>query len=122
MAQQQLETGLLPASPDDTKVVPYHSQWSLVWRHFRTDKMAIALVAVLKPSIWIVILVIAFSFWAPMARIIHGQVLAMKQRDFIEAARALGVGNPPILYRHILPHIIPVIIVYTTLGIATSVL
>jgi peptide/nickel transport system permease protein len=84
--------------------------------------LAIALVAVLKPSIWIVIFVIAFSYWAPVARIIHGQVLGMKHRDFIDAARALGVGNAGILFRHILPHIIPVIIVYTTLGIATNVL
>jgi peptide/nickel transport system permease protein len=84
--------------------------------------LAIALVAVLKPSIWIVILVIAFSYWAPVARIIHGQVLGMKYRDFIDAARALGVGNVGILFRHILPHIVPIIIVYTTLGIATNVL
>jgi peptide/nickel transport system permease protein len=84
--------------------------------------LAIALVAVLKPSIWIVIFVIAFSYWAPVARIIHGQVLGMKQREFIEAARALGVGHRAILVRHILPHIIPVIVVYTTLGIATNVL
>lgn len=84
--------------------------------------LAIALVAVFKPSIWIVILVIAFSYWAPVARIIHGQVLGVKQREFIEAARALGVGDRAILTRHILPHIVPVLIVYVTLGIATNVL
>jgi peptide/nickel transport system permease protein len=84
--------------------------------------LALALAAVLKPSIGLVIFVIAFSYWAPVARIIHGQVLGMKSRDFIDAARALGVGDIPILFRHILPHIIPVIIVYVTLGIATNVL
>jgi peptide/nickel transport system permease protein len=84
--------------------------------------LAIALVAVLKPSIWIVIFVIAFVYWTPVARIIHGQVLSMKDREFVDAARALGVGSPGILLRHILPHIIPIIIVYATLGIATTVL
>jgi peptide/nickel transport system permease protein len=84
--------------------------------------LAIALVAVLKPSIWIVIFVIAFSYWAPIARIIHGQVLTIKDRDFVEAARALGVGHRAILFRHILPQMLPIIIVYTTLGIATNVL
>jgi peptide/nickel transport system permease protein len=84
--------------------------------------LALALAAVLKPGIGLVIFVIAMSYWAPVARIIHGQVLAMKTRDFIDAARALGVNDVLILFRHILPHIIPVIIVYVTLGIATNVL
>lgn len=55
--------------------------------------LAIALVAVLKPSIWIVICVIAFVYWTPIARIVHGQVLALKEREFVEAARAIGAGR-----------------------------
>jgi peptide/nickel transport system permease protein len=84
--------------------------------------LAIALVAVLKPSLWIVIAVIAFVYWTPIARIVHGLVLGLKEREFVEAARAVGVGHPGILLRHILPHLVPVIIVYTTLGVATNVL
>jgi peptide/nickel transport system permease protein len=84
--------------------------------------LAIALVAVLKPSLWIVIGVIAFVYWTPIARIVHGQVLGIKERDFVEAARAAGVGHRGLLIRHILPHIVPVMIVYATLGIATNVL
>ncbi len=84
--------------------------------------LAIALVAVLKPSLWIVIGVIAFVYWTPIARIVHGQVLGLKERDFVEAARAVGVGHARLLIRHILPHIVPVMIVYATLGIATNVL
>jgi peptide/nickel transport system permease protein len=84
--------------------------------------LAIALVAVLKPSLWIVIGVIAFVYWTPIARIVHGQVLSIKQREFVEAARAIGAGQWRIVFRHVLPHLIPVIIVYTTLGIATNVL
>lgn len=84
--------------------------------------LAIALVAVLKPSIWIIIAVIAFVYWTPIARIMHGQVLAVKERDFVEAAHAIGAGHGRILRHHILPHIVPVLIVYATLGIATNVL
>jgi peptide/nickel transport system permease protein len=84
--------------------------------------LAIALVAVLRPSLWIVIGVIAFVYWTPVARIVHGQVLSIKEREFVEAARAIGAGNWRILFRHVLPHLVPVIIVYTTLGIATNVL
>ena len=84
--------------------------------------LAIALVAVLKPSLWIVIAVIAFVYWTPIARIVHGQVLAIKEREFVEAARAVGMGHTRILVRHIFPHIVPVMIVYATLGIATNVL
>lgn len=84
--------------------------------------LAIALVAVLKPSIWIVIGVIAFVYWTPIARIVHGQVLSLKEREFVEAARAVGAGSFRILWRHVLPHIVPVMIVYATLGIATNVL
>ena len=84
--------------------------------------LAIALVAVLKPSLWIVIGVIAFVYWTPIARIVHGQVLSLKEREFIEAARAAGIGHGRILLRHLLPHLVPLMIVYATLGIATNVL
>jgi peptide/nickel transport system permease protein len=84
--------------------------------------LAVALVAVLKPSLWIVIGVIAFVYWTPIARIVHGQVLSLKEREFIEAARAAGIGHGRILLRHILPHLVPLMIVYATLGIATNVL
>ncbi|HZS93992.1 MAG TPA: ABC transporter permease, partial [Chloroflexota bacterium] len=84
--------------------------------------LAIALVAVFQPSLWIVIGVIAFVYWTPVARIIHGEVLGLKRRDFVDAARAMGLGDIRIMLRHILPHVLPVIIVYGTLGIATNVL
>jgi peptide/nickel transport system permease protein len=84
--------------------------------------LAIALVAVLHPSLWIVIGVIAFVYWTPIARIVHGQVLTIKEREFVEAAAAVGAGQWRIIFRHVLPHLLPVIIVYTTLGIATNVL
>jgi peptide/nickel transport system permease protein len=84
--------------------------------------LAIALVAVFGPSIWIVIGVIAFVYWTPIARIMHGQVLSLRTRDFVDAARAMGLSDARIMLRHIFPHVLPIIIVYGTLGIATNVL
>ena len=83
---------------------------------------AIALIAITGPSLVNVIVVIAILYWTTTARVIHGMVLSIKEREFIEAARALGATGPRILVRYILPHLVSVIIVYTTLGVATTVL
>ncbi len=84
--------------------------------------LAIALAAVLKPGLYIVILVIALVNWVQIARVIYAETTAISEREFIEAARAMGAGTGRILWRHIFPHLIPTIIVYGTLGIATTVL
>jgi peptide/nickel transport system permease protein len=83
---------------------------------------AVALIAVLSPGLGIVILVIALSFWTSTARIVHGQVLSLAQRDFVEAARAVGCSHRRIIVRHILPHLLPTLLVYGTLGIAATIL
>lgn len=83
---------------------------------------AIALIAITSPSLTNIIIVIAILYWTTTARIIHGMVLSLKEREFVEAARALGATGPHILLRYILPHLVSVIIVYTTLGVATTVL
>ena len=83
---------------------------------------AIALVSVLKPSIWILILVIGIVYWTPMTRVIHGEVLSIREKEFVDAARLVGCSSPRILFRHILPHLVAVVIVYTSLGIATTIL
>ncbi len=84
--------------------------------------LAIALAAILKPGISIVILVIALVNWVQIARVIYSETVALAERDYIEAARALGAGPVRILLRHLLPHLLPTVIVYATLGIATTVL
>lgn len=84
--------------------------------------LAIALAAILKPGLNIVILVIALVNWVQIARVIYTETVALSEREYIEAARALGAGNARILFRHLLPHLIPTVIVYATLGIATTVL
>ena len=82
----------------------------------------IALITVTGPSTRNVVLVIAFGYWTYLARIVRSLVLSLKEREFVTAARTLGVGHVKILRRHILPHLVPTIIVYSTLGIATSIL
>lgn len=89
---------------------------------FPTLLLAMTLVAILKPSIWIIILVIGAVYWTWIARVIYGQVLSLRERDFVTAARALGAGRVFALIRHILPQLFPTIIVWGTLGIATNVM
>ena len=84
--------------------------------------LAMTLVAILKPSVWIIILVIGAVYWTWIARVIYGQVLALRDRDFVTATRALGAGRLYILVHHILPQLFPTIIVWGTLGIATNVM
>lgn len=84
--------------------------------------LAIALAAILKPGLSIVIMVIALVNWVQFARIIYTETVALSEREYIEAARALGADTKRILLRHLLPHVIPTVIVYGTLGIATTVL
>lgn len=84
--------------------------------------LAIVLAALLKPSLWIVAMVIAMVNWVQVARIGYTETRSLSERDFILAERAMGAGNLRILARHILPHLVPTAIVWGTLGIATTVL
>ena len=84
--------------------------------------LLIALAVVLQPSIGTIVVVIAIGGWTGPARLIHGEVLSLKEKDFILAARALGVSDLGIVARHILPHLVPSTIVWTMLGIAPTIL
>lgn len=84
--------------------------------------LAICLAAIFKPSLWIVALVIALVNWVQTARVIYTETTSLAERDFIAAERTLGAGTARILFRHILPHLVPTIIVWGTLGISTTVL
>jgi peptide/nickel transport system permease protein len=84
--------------------------------------LAICLAAIFKPSLWIVALVIALVNWVQTARVIYTETTSLATRDFIAAERTLGASTGRILFRHILPHLVPTIIVWGTLGISTTVL
>jgi peptide/nickel transport system permease protein len=84
--------------------------------------LAVALAAVLRPSVGVVIVVIALTYWIYLARIVYGQTLSLREKEFVEAARAVGANQVTIIVRHLLPHLASVAIVYATLGIASTVL
>lgn len=68
------------------------------------------------------LLAIGLVTWTGIARAVRGQTLALKEREFIEAARALGVSNGAILRRHLLPNVLPTVIVLATLATANTIL
>ena len=84
--------------------------------------VAIALVAIVGPSLGLVIVVIAAILWTTTARIIYSTSLVILASDFVLAATAIGVSDRRMILRHLLPHLVPLVIVYATLGIATTVL
>jgi peptide/nickel transport system permease protein len=84
--------------------------------------LAIVLAAIFTPSLWIVALVIAMVNWVQIARVIYTETRSLAARDFVIAERSLGAGSARILGRHILPHLLPTLLVYSTLGISTTVL
>ncbi len=84
--------------------------------------LAITLAAIFSPSLLIVALVIAMVNWVQIARVIYTQAISIAEREFVTAARGLGATNRRVLLKHILPHLLPTVLVYATLGIATTVL
>jgi peptide/nickel transport system permease protein len=76
----------------------------------------------LKPGLVVVIFVIAFVNWTYIARIVRGQVLSLREKEFVDAARSLGASNSRIIFREILPNLVAPIIVYSTLIIPQNIL
>jgi peptide/nickel transport system permease protein len=77
--------------------------------------VAIALVSITGPGLSITILVIGFFSWASVARIVRGQVMSLREREFVEAARSLGASDRRIMFVDILPNVLAPVIVYSTL-------
>jgi peptide/nickel transport system permease protein len=84
--------------------------------------LAIALVAVLGPSIVNVVLALCVIGWVGYARLVRGQVLRVRELEFVQAARALGAGTGRILLRHVIPATLPAIVVQGTLGMAGAII
>lgn len=81
-----------------------------------------ALGGLLKPGIWLVTTVIAFFSWPYVARIVRGQVIALRQREFVQAAESLGASDVRIMSYELLPNLISPILVYLTLIVPSNVL
>ncbi len=84
--------------------------------------LAIAFVAFLGPGIWNLILALVIGGWVGYARLVRAQVLAVRDREFVEAARALGASDVRIVVRHILPNILQPVIVQAAIGMAGAIL
>ena len=82
--------------------------------------LAILLAAIFDPSLWIVVLVIAMVSWVQIARVVYAETISLAEREYVVAVRSVGASSARIILRHILPHLVPTLIVWGTLGIATT--
>jgi peptide/nickel transport system permease protein len=108
----------------------YYGRWvdSIIMRFadivlaFPSLIIIITVVSVLGPSVWNVMLVIGLLGWPPIARILRGQFLSLRERDFVLASRTVGTPNGRIILRHLLPNALAPIIVAATFGMASAIL
>jgi len=84
--------------------------------------LAMAFVAVLRPSLLSILLVIGLVSWTGVARVVRAETLTMTQRDFVLAGRALGAGSARLILRHVLPNVMPIIVVMAVLGTSGTLL
>jgi ABC-type dipeptide/oligopeptide/nickel transport system permease subunit len=89
---------------------------------FPTLLLLIAMVAALQPSMLVVFATIGLVGWAGMARLVRGQVLVVRQLEYVQAIRSLGGGDARILLRHILPSVIAPVVIAATLGVAGAIM
>jgi peptide/nickel transport system permease protein len=82
----------------------------------------VAVQSLLPPSVWNVVGIIGLTVWLGLARIVRGQVLSLREREFILAARAVGASTGRIIVRHLLPNVAGPVIVFATLGVADAIL
>ena len=108
----------------------YYGRWvdELVMRladvtlAFPTLLLLIAMAAALEPSLTTVFLTIGVVGWAGMARLVRGQVLVVRQLEYVQAERALGAGDVRIMLRHVLPNVIAPVVIAATLGVAGAIM
>lgn len=84
--------------------------------------LAITLVAFLGASVFNLVIALALSSWVNYARLVRAQVLALRGREFVQAARSLGAGNLRLILRHILPNALQPLLVQSAIGMATAIL
>ncbi len=84
--------------------------------------LILTVVALVKPSLWNIIIVLGLTGWTGTARLIRGEILSLRERDFIQAARAVGAGAPRIILRHLVPNALTPVLVSATLGVAGAIL
>ena len=89
---------------------------------FPTLLLLIAMVAAFQPSMGVVFVTIGIVGWAGMARLVRGQVLVVRQLEYVQAIRALGAGDIRIMLQHVLPNVIAPVVIAATLGVAGAIM
>ncbi len=89
---------------------------------FPTFFLILAVIAILEPNIFTIMAVIGITGWMDVARLVRAEFLSLKERDFIDAAKAVGVSNTRLIYRHILPNALSPVFVAATFGVAGAIL
>jgi peptide/nickel transport system permease protein len=84
--------------------------------------LLLTLIALLRPSIWVIMAVIGLTGWMGLARFVRGEILSLREREFVQSARALGAKDARIMFRHILPNALVPVLVSATLGVAGAIL
>jgi len=84
--------------------------------------LILTVIAVLEPSIWNIMAVIGFTSWMGVARLIRAEILTIREREFIQAARSQGASDMRIITRHIIPNAMTPVLVSATLGVAGAIL
>lgn len=83
--------------------------------------LLILVIALFEPSIFLIVAVLGLTQWPGTARIVRGEVLSLREREFVQAARALGFGRTRIIGRHVIPNVLAPVIVAATLGIGNTI-
>ncbi len=89
---------------------------------FPTLFLILAVIAIIGPGIWVIMVVIGITSWMDVSRLVRAEILTLKERDFVAAARAVGASDFRIIFRHILPNALSPVFVSATLGIAGAIL
>lgn len=89
---------------------------------FPTFFLILAVIAILEPSIFTIMAVIGVTNWMDVARLVRAEFLTLRERDFADAARAIGVSNSRLMFRHILPNALSPVLVAATFGVAGAIL
>jgi peptide/nickel transport system permease protein len=111
-------------------VAGYYGRWidGIIMRFvdimlcFPTFFLILAVIALLEPSIWNIMVVIGLTSWMGVTRLVRADFISLKERDFVQAARVIGAGDLRIIFVHILPNAMASVLVTATLGIAGAIL
>jgi len=111
-------------------VAGYYGRWvdSLIMRAvdimlcFPTFFLILAVIAFLEPSIWNIMAIIGLTGWMGITRLVRADFISLKEREFVQAARAIGAGDMRIIFIHILPNAMASILVAATFGVAGAIL